>query len=86
MRTLLLLALVLSHSVLFSQTNLINNGSFEVGSPVTGWFTTASNGNIFAGQGACNASTGTNYAWAGDATETNGINNLSENLFQEVSI
>jgi hypothetical protein len=70
-----------------SQTNLIVNGSFEnASSPWTGWSSSIANGDLWAGQGSCPANTGTDYAWSGDQNQATGVNNLSEDMYQTVSI
>lgn len=83
---LLLLSGILSFGA-FAQTDLITNGSFENStSPWTGWSSSIINGDLWAGLGNCGGATGTDYAWAGDQDETSGVNNLSENMYQQVTI
>lgn len=77
---------VLISSMSFAQTNLIVNGDFETNPPFTGWASSNANGNLWAGQGNCTGSLGPDYAWIGTQAGTGGLNNVSEDMYQTVSI
>jgi len=86
MRTRLLLAFLFTHSILSAQTNLFTNSSFESNPIFSGWLSNNANGDLWGGPGDCTAPAGSNYIWSGDQNEVSGINNLSEQIYQQVSI
>jgi hypothetical protein len=80
-KILLLLSVVLSGTVAFSQQELIINGGFEQGE--TGWdFTYAD--SAFATYGLCQANGGTNYLYFGDYWEETGAPGMIDAVGQAV--
>ena len=83
MRTKLLFILCASSFATFSQQELIQNGSFEQGE--VSWDFTGS-ADAYGDFGACGASDGDNYLWFGDSDELTGLDDISDEVYQDVTL
>ncbi len=89
MKKPLLIISLLLFGLFSSAQELITNGNFSSPS-ISPWAATASsaglNGWFGPGAAGCGQTTNNSYAWFGDINEQTGVDNLSEGLYQQISI
>jgi len=87
MKKLLLSAVLLMGSLFSFTQELITNGNFSSVS-ISPWAVTSNSAGTdgWFGPGTCGQTVNNSYTWFGDENEQTGIDNLTEGLYQQISI
>ena len=84
--TLTVILLIAGILIAKPQTDLLTNGDFETTPNWSNWSSASPSANFYCGIGPYSAQSGVRYIWAGDQTQSTGVNNLVSDAYQTITI